>query len=83
MDWKIIVQIAILLQCIGLLQDEVDVPFLECCRVSMVSCVTIPAEYITLDDAHTFISNYVANLAAEAVLNVTPQYAEFPYYMDF
>jgi len=80
MDWEIIVQIAILLRCIGHPQGVVDVPFLGRCVVLEISCETIPVEYTTLADVHVFISNGVNSLAVGTILYLTPQYAKFPDY---
>ena len=83
LDWEVIVQIAILLRCIGEPGANIDLPFLGDCKVSGTICVTIPAECESLDQAHSFISNCIRSLATETVAFITPQFAKFPDYDGF
>ena len=83
LDWEVIVQIAILLRCIGRPGANIVLPFLGDCKVSGTICVTIPAEYQSLDQAHSFISKCVRSLATDTVAYITPQFAKFPDYDGF
>jgi hypothetical protein len=84
LDWEIIVQVAILLRCVGAYFGDNDPPFLgRGCTVHDIECVTIPKEYQTLDGAHKFIVDCTRAVKVGTVMYISPQFAKFPDYDGF
>ena len=88
LDWsEIFVQVAILLRCIGVYFSDNNSPFLSTLYTILSVCVTIPAEYQTLDSAHNFIVDCCMHPCGRSrncyVLYITPQFAKFPVHVGF
>lgn len=82
LDWEVMMQIAILLRCIICPRSGI-LPFFGGCEVLVVTCATIPAEFITSHDAYRFIAHLVNGLAPGTLLYLSPQCAKFPDYDGF
>ena len=89
LDWEVIVQVAILLRCLGAYFRDNDLQFLGgygTTTVAGVECITIPREYQTLDDAHAYMVEECIRTTRSAAANVfyvTPQFSSFPDYDAF
>jgi hypothetical protein len=84
LDWEIIVQVAILLRCVGAYFRDNNPPFLgRGCSVRDIECVTIPTENQTLDRAYQFIVDCTREVKVGTVMYISPQFAKFPDYDGF